>query len=184
MRHALWSRGPGGRLLLVSVVILGGIAALLAADLLSDYRDGHGPFHFLLEIAAGGLALVGMALFARHAWHLQSVTRDLARDLLASETEARRWRGEARQALEELAVAIDREFTKWELTDAERSVALMLLKGLSHRDIATARGTSEGTVRQQALAIYRKAGLTGRSSLAAFFLEGLALPGRAASRGR
>jgi hypothetical protein len=31
-------------------------------------------------------------------------------------------------------------------------------------------------VRQQALAIYRKAGLAGRSQLAAFFLEGLALP--------
>jgi DNA-binding CsgD family transcriptional regulator len=84
--------------------------------------------------------------------------------------------------LEDLAVAIDREFTKWDLTDAERNVALMLLQGLSHREIATARGTNEGTVRQQALAIYRKAGLTGRSSLAAFFLEGLALPDRAASR--
>jgi len=36
-------------------------------------------------------------------------------------------------------------------------------------------------VRQQALAIYRKAGLGGRSSLAAFFLEGLVLPERSVS---
>jgi hypothetical protein len=33
-------------------------------------------------------------------------------------------------------------------------------------------------VRQQALSIYRKAGLGGRSNLAAFFLEGLTLPRR------
>jgi len=84
----------------------------------------------------------------------------------------------ARQALEGLGAAIDREFAKWGLTEAERDVALLLLKGLSHKEIAAARHTSEGTVRQQALGIYRKAGLTGRSNLAAFFLEGLTLPRR------
>jgi len=62
-------------------------------------------------------------------------------------------------------------------------VALMLLKGLSHKEIAAQRGTSEGTVRQQALSIYRKTGLSGRSTLAAFFLEGLALPRRSDSQG-
>jgi DNA-binding NarL/FixJ family response regulator len=92
------------------------------------------------------------------------------------EREAEQWRQEARQALEGLGAAIDREFGKWGLTEAEREVALLLLKGLSHKEIASERHTSEGTVRQQALAVYRKAGLTGRSNLAAFFLEGLTLP--------
>ena len=55
---------------------------------------------------------------------------------------------------------------------------------MSHKEIAHRRGTGEGTVRQQSLAIYRKAGLSGRSSLAAFFLEGLALPDRSTSTGR
>ena len=95
------------------------------------------------------------------------------------EVEAQQWREEARNALEGLGAAIDREFAKWSLTEAERDVALLLLKGLSHKEIAAARHTSEGTVRQQALAIYRKAGLTSRSNLAAFFLEGLSLPPRA-----
>ena len=96
-------------------------------------------------------------------------------------SELRASEAEAQQALEGLGAAIDREFTKWRLTDAERSVALMLLKGLSHKEIASQRGTNEGTVRQQALAIYRKAGLSGRSSLAAFFLAGLVLPERSVS---
>jgi DNA-binding NarL/FixJ family response regulator len=55
-------------------------------------------------------------------------------------------------------------------------VALLLLKGLAHKEIADARETSERTVRQQSLAIYRKAGLSGRAELSAFFLEDLLLP--------
>jgi DNA-binding NarL/FixJ family response regulator len=160
----------------VPIAIFGGILTFLVADLLSDLHDGHGPAHVVLELAAGALALIGVALFVRHAWGLHGVADDLESDLRASEAEARAWRAEAQQALEGLGAAIDREFARWGLTDAERSVAVMLLRGLSHKEIAAERGTNEGTVRRQALAIYRKAGLSGRSSLAAFFLEGLVLP--------
>jgi DNA-binding CsgD family transcriptional regulator len=163
--------------ILVPVGLFGGIASLIAADLASDYQAGHGhALHFVLEVLAGGLATVGVGLFARHAWSVHTAAEDLERDLRAMERDARRWREEARNALEGLGAAIDREFAKWGLTDAERDVALQLLKGLSHKEIATERHTNEGTVRQQALAIYRKAGLGGRSNLAAFFLEGLTLP--------
>ena len=51
-----------------------------------------------------------------------------------------------------------------------------MLKGLSFKEIAPVRGTSERTVRQQALAVYAKAGLAGRAELAAFFLEDLLVP--------
>ena len=59
----------------------------------------------------------------------------------------------------------------------------MLLRGLRHKDIASLRGTHELTVRHQALAIYKKAGLDSRSDLAAHFL-GQALQTRAAGAGR
>ncbi len=52
----------------------------------------------------------------------------------------------------------------------------MLLKGLSHKEVAEVRNTSEPTVRQQALVVYRKSGLRNRSDLSAFFLEDLLLP--------
>ena len=159
--------------------LFGGIAFLIATDLASDFHAGHGPLHLWLEVIAGGLAVVGVGLFARHAWTVHKAAEDFERDFRVQEREAQQWREEARNALEGLGVAIDREFAKWSLTEAERDVALLLLKGLSHKEIAAARHTSEGTVRQQSLAIYRKAGLTSRSSLAAFFLEGLSLPPRA-----
>ena len=164
--------------ILVPIGLFGGIALMIAADLVSDYHSIHGPTHLRLELIVGGLALVGVGLFARHAWFVHATADALGRDLRAMEGQARRWQEEARTALEGLAVAIDREFTRWKLTEAEREVALLLLKGLSHKEIAAQRNTSDGTVRQQALAIYRKAGLSGRSSLAAFFLQGLRLPHR------
>ncbi len=43
-------------------------------------------------------------------------------------------------------------------------------------EVAALRGVGEATVRQQARAIYRKAGLAGRNELAAFFLEDLLGP--------
>jgi DNA-binding NarL/FixJ family response regulator len=59
---------------------------------------------------------------------------------------------------------------------AEREVGLLLLKGLSHKEIAGVLDKSERTVRQQSLGIYKKAGLAGRAELSAFFLEDLLLP--------
>jgi DNA-binding CsgD family transcriptional regulator len=163
----------------VPIGLFGGIALLIAADLASDFHDsfnlgrGHDTHHLLFESLAGLLAVVGSVLFARHAWALHRAADDLGRDLRAAEAEARRWQAEAQQALESFGAAIGREFEKWGLTEAEREIAVLLLRGLSHKEISAQRRTSEGTVRQQALSIYRKSGLGGRSNLAAFFLEGV-----------
>ena len=59
-------------------------------------------------------------------------------------------------ALVGLGEAIDGQFTRWGLTAAERAVGLLLLKGLSLREIAQLRAASERTVRQQALDLYRR----------------------------
>jgi DNA-binding CsgD family transcriptional regulator len=62
------------------------------------------------------------------------------------------------------------------LTVSEKEVAFLLLKGLSLKEIAAIRETSEKTARAQSTAIYEKSGLAGRSELAAFFLEDLLAP--------
>jgi len=53
---------------------------------------------------------------------------------------------------------------------------LLLLKGFGHKEIAGLQSKSERTVRQHAIAVYRKSGLSGRAQLSAFFLEDLLLP--------
>lgn len=69
------------------------------------------------------------------------------------------------------------------LTPSERDVAWFTIKGLSLAEIARMRQTSDGTVKAQSNAIYRKAGVSGRTQLLSLFLEDLMEEGpRAAAR--
>lgn len=75
---------------------------------------------------------------------------------------------------------LDEKLTSWQLTPAERDVALFAIKGLSIAEIAEIRATSEGTVKAQTNAIYRKAHVSGRPQLLSLFIDELmgdALPG-------
>ena len=152
------------------------IAVLMAIDTVIDYRETHSFVAQTFEILVFVSALGGIAI---HGWQLasaQSKTERLDRELVETRAAAQKWSREAQDVLKGLGAAIDRQFDKWQLTPAERDVALLQLKGLRHKEIAELRKTSERTVRQQALGIYRKAGLSGRTDLAAFFLEDLLLP--------
>lgn len=66
---------------------------------------------------------------------------------------------------------LETRFEAWRLTPAERDVALFAIKGLSGAEIAALRGVSEGTVKAQSNAIYRKAGVSGRGQLLSLFLD-------------
>ncbi len=68
---------------------------------------------------------------------------------------------------------LSERFDAWGLTPAERDVALFAIKGLSTQEIAKFRATSEGTVKAQTYAIYRKAGVPGRPQLISLFIEDL-----------
>lgn len=68
---------------------------------------------------------------------------------------------------------LEERFVEWGLTPAEADVALFSIKGLSLAEIAALRSTSEGTVKAQTNAIYRKAGVSGRPQLLSLFIEEL-----------
>ncbi len=195
MRHAADEREPAsdvedgqasvGRRVRVflPVAVLIAVAALLAGDVWMDRQDGASLEHVLMElvamVAAGATAVTLVVFWQRErqqalvARHAAEVERARARSW---EAEATRWRSEAQDALQGLGQAIDQQFDRWGLTSAEREVGLLLLKGLALKEIANTRQTSERTTRDQARAVYRKAGLSGRAELSAFFLEDLLLP--------
>jgi len=152
------------------------IACLIGLDVAADYRSGTEFSHLLTEGVVMLLALTGAVALWRQLRTAERQARRLTVDLESARREAARFRDEARDALRGLGEAIDRQFDRWGLTAAEREVGLLLLKGLSHKEVAATRLTSETTIRQQALAIYRKSGLRNRSELSAFFLEDLLLP--------
>ena len=166
-----------------SLVLFGLIALLMAIDVTIEYRRGVSLGLESFELVIFASALGGIAF---HWWQMtraQQRSERLDVELAQAQAEARRWSEDARrwnreaqEVLEGLGAAIDRQFDRWGLTPAEREVALLQLKGLRHKEIAALRRTSERTVRQQALVVYRKSGLNGRNDLAAFFLEDLLLP--------
>jgi DNA-binding CsgD family transcriptional regulator len=130
----------------------------------------------LLKIAPVVMTSVGVAVLFRVTQRQRDEHLQVIRDLEVARLQGQRWRSESRTLLNGLGEAINAQFTRWNLTDAEREVALLLLKGLSTKEIAAVRAGSERTVREHARAIYSKAGLTGRAALSAFFLEDLLAP--------
>ncbi len=113
----------------------------------------------LVEIGAAGFLLAGVVLSAR------MLRRSLTRQKAAEDS--------LRMASGAFMDVLDERFTDWALTPAERDVALFLIKGLSTAEIAALRDTSEGTVKAQTNAIYRKADVTGRPQLLSLFIEDL-----------
>lgn len=97
-------------------------------------------------------------------------------ELDVARREGASWRAAVDHHVEGLKAAIEQQFDDWSMTPAERDVALLILKGFSHKEIAGLRATSERTIRQQAQGVYRKSGLTGKNALSAYFLEDLLSP--------
>ena len=158
----------------IAMLILAIVVAGNLGDVFYDYREGASMVHLLVELS---IALVSFALITALTvgiWR-QSRSNTLLKAELASVS------GENEQALppalatarHELALVLKEQFESWKLTQTERQVAMLLLKGLSFKEIASVRNTMEKTVRQQASAIYKKANVSGRHAFSAWFIEDL-----------
>ncbi|MDA8747132.1 LuxR C-terminal-related transcriptional regulator [Litoreibacter sp.] len=153
-----------GKVILIILLVQATCAVLFVSDILFSIFGLRGqPLSWelreLMEIGAGlGLVLGGaLGMYALHQTRARNaVVEDQLR--LAS--------GAFHELLEE-------RFTQWGLTPAERDVALFAIKGVLTADIARLRETSEGTVKAQTNAIYRKAGVSGKSQLVSLFVEDL-----------
>lgn len=112
-----------------------------------------------IELGAALGLLIGVALTATVLY------RTLKRN--------RHVEGQLRTASGAFMELLSERFDEWGLTPAEADVALFAIKGLSTQEIATLRGVSEGTIKAQTNAIYRKADVSGRPQLLSQFLEDL-----------
>jgi DNA-binding NarL/FixJ family response regulator len=169
-----YSNGPRIDLFLAaifSLVVVGG-----TVDLILDDPPTLFSFHVGFEVLMVLLSL-GAATYLGRGWYAaQSQLVATVEESAHLRREREQWEDRAADLLMGLGSAISDQFQGWALTPTEGRVALMLLKGLSHKRIARTTGTSERTVRQHSVAIYKKSGLAGRAELAGFFLEALLLP--------
>lgn len=155
------------------MVVLALVAAASASDMADDLAHGADGLHLAGE---GAVFVLALGFLAWLLGEMRAHGRELARlrDELA-EARARAAAGDetTRAGRRQLGEFVNAQFTTWGLTDSEREVGWLLLKGLSLKEIAALRATAEKTVRTQASALYQKAGLEGRHAFAAWFLEDL-----------
>lgn len=152
------------------------IALVTAWDVVQDIRHGSTGVHVFIEGSLSVLSALGAVLLFRKLREALDENILLKQDIHKIQVEAKNWKERSSKYVEGLSKVIDEQFDVWKLTLAEKEIALLLLKGMSLKEIADIRSTSERTARQQALTIYQKSGLSGRAELSAFFLEDLLAP--------
>ncbi len=144
----------------VPAVVLAFAMIFFVFDIVSDMlSNDDGFFHIALELVV--FMAISFVLF-RELQHVKSLNKAIT----IEKSKTARLAGELLQVMKA-------QFFKWRLTMSECEVALLLIKGLSMKEIAEARQVKEKTVRSQATAIYAKANCAGRHELAAFFIEDL-----------
>lgn len=70
-----------------------------------------------------------------------------------------------RSAQGEFFEMLNLQFDGWQLSEAEKDVALLTVKGMTVSEIAELRNTSPGTIKSQNNSIYRKADVKSRTQL-------------------
>jgi DNA-binding CsgD family transcriptional regulator len=157
---------------------LGVYALMLSLEFLTG-GDKFSPGEFAVDALSLLLTIVSAACGALAFAHYRGqrlIFEELTGGLKATRLKEAAWRAAVDAHIDGLRDTIERQFSAWGLSQAEREVAYLILKGFSHREIASLRGAAEKTVRQQAQSIYNKSGFVGKSGLAAFFLEDLLSP--------
>jgi len=137
-----------------------------------EYLDGdYGIWNLTLEAFVILASTLGIAFLIRVIQQRSREADVLRRQLKTTRKDLNAMDDKIRQASRQYSEVIQAQLTTWEFTPSEKEIAMLLLKGLSFDEIAGIRDAKEKTVRQQATAIYRKSGLSGRHEFAAWFFE-------------
>ena len=168
-------RGVGFSEFILFVVLLVAVFIFAIVDISTDILDHETYTHIISDIimATFSLGMIGYLTYkfgqVRLALAHQVQKTENEKEAAAKQVEL--WQSKAAQLRQGISEEIEARMLEWNLSQAEREVSLLLLKGLSLKEIAEIRETSERTVRHQSLAIYAKANVSGRAELSAFFLE-------------
>jgi DNA-binding NarL/FixJ family response regulator len=141
-------------------LILAAATMFFAYDIVADLMDeSESHFHIVVEL------LVFIAISTVLFGELRRVSRLMV--------EVHQERDRTARLSGELLTVMRGQFNDWGLSPSECEIALLLIKGLSMKEISSARAVKEKTIRQQATSVYAKSGYAGRHELAAHFIEDL-----------
>jgi DNA-binding CsgD family transcriptional regulator len=156
------------------IIIFSFVAIASVADIFTDVAGGASMQHILKELVIVTISLITiiwiLISFRQKAAEIEQLKNELDGHLNQPKPHPSDYIISARK---QLSHVISQQFNDWGLSSSECEVGLLLLKGLSLKEIAAIRNTLEKTVRQQASAIYKKAQLSGRHEFSAWFMEDL-----------
>ena len=157
----------------VLYLLIGIFTVLIGMDILRHVLTGSVGFNVVIDSFIGIVVLLFFAIskskFTKHIL----AEKEFETKMSSLREEIDEWKKRSSTFLLEFESLIQSQFVIWGLTSAEKDVALLLVKGLSFSEIATIRGTTNNTVRNQAHTIYSKSNLKSRTELAAYFMEEL-----------
>ncbi len=149
------------------------VLILLGLDVYEDLVIGASFSHVLGEAVI--IFLCGAAII--YLWALYFYNQHEIEELKVSanknERDLLKWREVNQNLVSGISSKIDEQMNIWNLSKTEKDICLLLLKGLSIKEIADIRTVSEKTIRTQLTLIYKKTNLKNRSELQAYFLEDL-----------
>lgn len=140
------------RLIIATIFVL--ISAFVFIDLIIDSREGTSIAHFVIEGTIAFVAIISaffilIGVFAKKG-KLEAELLIANSNNNLNRAEAELWRQKAKSFIDGLSGEISSKLDEWGLSNSEKEIAFMLLKGLSLREIASARKTNEKTARAQA----------------------------------
>jgi DNA-binding CsgD family transcriptional regulator len=146
------------------VIALIGVQTICAIIFLWDVvQDLQEPvvaaWHLVPEALASLALLIGIGFEVVYLLHLLQRKASLERSV-----------GMASAQLQDI---IQSHFDSWKLTASERDVAALMIKGLSISEIASVRGSADGTVKAHLNAIYRKSNARNRAEVLSHIMDTL-----------
>lgn len=145
-------------------------------EIVSEFMSGetlHSMADDIARLAVSALVLAGFVIDRRAQ---QNALKDLGGQLQKARGQLARLDSRSPELAGQYRAVMQKQFDAWNLTGSEQDVVIGMLKGLSFREIAGLRQTREKTVRQQASSVYRKAGVSSRNELTAWFFEDMLDP--------
>ncbi len=156
-------------LILIAMLFL--VIAINTTDFLKDILHGDDWLHVTLEMITVFLSLWGIVMIVQQINNRSLQISQLNKEVQKSQKDLALSRTKLKEIGREYSIYLHKQFDDWGLTPSEKDVALILLKGLSFKEMAEVRDTKEKTIRQQASTIYKKSNVSGRHEFAAWFFE-------------
>ena len=159
--------------ILLFLILLTGYAGYEVYDELTDLGQGESPLTVWMEILIVSSSLGFVFYITRLLYKNMKQQKRTTQTLNQVRQQLHSSNQRLQQGKDAFRESIDWQLKEWQFTQAQHEIAILLLKGLSIKEIADQRHVQEKTIRNHLSAIYDKSGLPGRHVFCSWFVEGL-----------